>query len=132
MRKEGLQYRSLANRGEIQDGNATVTMVLDGDLPMVGHGKVDLVTQKLDLQILVAPTKTTNTVIRKIPVLGHILGGTLVQVPVRVTGTFEDSKVSLLEPAAVAKNLLGIAERTFLLPVELIRPVLPGERKVDQ
>jgi hypothetical protein len=132
MRKEGLQYRSLANRGDIQDGNATVTMALDGDLPMVGHGKVDLVTQELDLQILVAPTKTTNTVIRKIPVLGHILGGTLVQVPVRVTGTFEDSKVSLLEPAAVAKNLLGIAERTFLLPVELIRPVLPGERKVDQ
>ena len=132
MRKEGLQYRSFANRGEIEDGNATITAVLDGDLPMVGHGKVDLVTQEFDLQFLVAPTKTTNTVIRKIPVLGYILGGTLVQVPVRVTGTYEAPKVSLLEPAAVARNLLGIAERTFLLPVELIRPVLPGERKVDQ
>jgi len=132
MRKEGLQYRSFTNRGEIQDGNAMITAVLDGDLPMVGQGKVDLATQEFDLQILVAPTKTTNAVIRKIPVLGYILGGTLVQVPVRVTGTFEDPQVSLLEPAAVARNLLGIAERTFLLPVELIRPVLPGERKVDQ
>lgn len=132
MGKEGLQYRSFTTLGEIRDGNATITAVLDGTVSMVGQGRVDLATQTYDLQILVTPTETMNAVIREIPVLGYILGGTLVQVPVRVTGTVEDPKVSLLEPAAVAENLLGIAERTFLLPVKLIRPVLPGEKNADQ
>jgi hypothetical protein len=99
---------------------------------VVGQGRIDLVTQELDFQALVAPFKTLNWVIEKIPLLGYILGGTLVEVPVKVSGTTADPKVSLLEPASVGKNLLGIAERIFLLPVELIRPILPGEKSVDR
>ena len=132
MSKEGLRYRSYTDTVEIRDGNATITPVFRGTLDMVGQGQIDLAAQEYDLQFLVAPTTTINAVIRKIPVLGYILGGTLVQVPVRVTGTFEDPTVSLLEPAAVARNLLGIAERTFLLPVELFRPALPGEENPDR
>jgi len=132
MGEKGLQYLSLSVQGDLEDGKATVTSVLDGTVDMVGHGTLDLVARKYDLQILVAPTTTMNVVIRKIPVLGHILGGTLIQIPVGVTGTFDDPKVSLLEPAAVGKNLLGIVERTFLLPVELIRPVLPGEKNMER
>jgi len=132
--KDGLEYTTLSTRAEIRDGNATITeSVLDGSsLDMVGQGRVDLATRELDLQMLAAPFTTLNYVIGKIPLLGRILGGTLVEVPVKVSGSAEDPKVSLLEPAAVGKNLLGIVERTFLLPVELIRPILPGEEKVDR
>jgi hypothetical protein len=132
MGKEGLAYRSFSYRDEIEDGKATVTAVLNSTVDMVGIGTLDLVAREYDLQILVAPTTTMNAVIRNIPVLGYILGGTLIQIPVGVTGPFESPKVSLLEPEAVGKNLLGIFERTFLLPVELIRPALPGEKNVDR
>ena len=86
----------------------------------------------MDFQALVSPFTNVDYLIRKIPLLGYILGGTLVEVPVKVSGNTGDPKVSLLEPAAVGKNLLGIVERTFLLPAELIRPLLPGEKNVDQ
>jgi hypothetical protein len=132
MGKEGLPYRSFSHRVEIEDGKATGTGVLDSTVDMIGYGTLDLVDRKYDLQVLVTPTTTMNAIIRNIPVLGYILGGTLIQIPVGVTGTFEDPKVSLLEPAAVGKNLLGIVERTFLLPVKLIRPVLPGEESRDR
>ena len=132
MGREGLPYRSFSHRVEIEDGKATGTAVLDSTVDMIGYGTLDLVARKYDLQILVAPTTTTNWVIRHIPVLGYILGGTLIQIPVGVTGPFEDPKVSLLEPAAVGKNLLGIVQRTLLLPVKLIRPVLPGEESGER
>ena len=62
----------------------------------------------------------------KIPVLGYILGGTLVSIPVAVRGDFDDPKVTPLEPAAVGKGLLGIVERTFKAPAHIISPILPG------
>jgi hypothetical protein len=134
MRKEGLQYLSLSIRGDIKDGNATITeYVLDGTtVDIVGQGRIDLVTRECDLQMLAAPFQTVNYVIGKIPLLRHILGGTLVEVPVKVSGTTADPKVSLLNPSEVGKNLVGIVERTFKLPVELIRPVLPGRKSADR
>jgi hypothetical protein len=134
MWKEGLEYLSLSIRGEIRDGNAEITeYVLDGaTVDVVGRGRIDLATRECDLQILAAPFKTVNSVIAKIPLLGRILGGTLVQVPVKVSGTTADPKVSLLNPAEVGKNLVGIVERTFLLPVELILPALPGEESENR
>ena len=134
MRNEGLRYLSMSTRGEFQDGNITITeYVIDGtSMDVVGQGRIDLATRELDLQALVAPLTTVNSVISKIPLLGYILGEKLVEVPVKVSGTTADPEVSLLEPASVGKNLLGIVERIFLLPVELIRPILPGEKSVDR
>ena len=96
MSTEGLAYISFSTRGKIQDGIGTITeYVFDGTtVDVVAHGRIDLVTRELDLQMRVAPFKTMNWVIAKIPLLGRILG-TLVHVPVQVSGTTEDPKVSL-------------------------------------
>ena len=96
MRTEGLAYISLSTRGEIQDGIQTITeYVLDGPtVDVVMHGRIDLVTRELDLRMRVAPFKTLNWVVAKIPLLGRILG-TLVHVPVQVSGTTAAPKISL-------------------------------------
>ncbi|MGW8284979.1 MAG: YhdP family protein [Candidatus Deferrimicrobiaceae bacterium] len=132
--KEGLEYNSLSVRGDLREGNLTISeYVLDGtEVDVVGQGRIDLATQELDSQALVSPFTNVDYLIRKIPLLGYILGGTLVAVPVKVSGSTVDPKVSLLEPAAVGKSLLGIVERTFLLPAELIRPLLPGDKSEDR
>ncbi len=129
-REEGIDYNTFSIRAEKGEGSVvSLESIFKGStIEMVGSGGIDLSAGECDIQILVAPTTRINTVIRKIPVLGYILGGTLVQVPVRVSGAVEDPRVSLLEPAAVGRNLLGIAERTFLLPVKLFQPALPGEK----
>jgi uncharacterized protein YhdP len=127
--KTGFSYRTFAIRGEMRDGKfllGEATM----DAPSMGiaaTGEVDLIKREADLKVLVSPFGTVDAVVRKIPVLGYILGGTLVSIPVAVRGDLDDPKVTPLDPAAVGKGLLGIVERTFKAPAHIISPILPGE-----
>jgi hypothetical protein len=70
----------------------------------------------------VAPLKTVDSVVKKIPIVGGILGGTLVSIPVRATGDLTDPKVSALSASGVGSELLGIMKRAFKLPFKVIEP----------
>ncbi len=81
--KEGSLFRTLAVRGEAKDGKflfGELTM----DAPSMGlaaTGEVDFIRREEDLQVLVSPFGTVDAVVRKIPILGYILGGTLRRSP---------------------------------------------------
>jgi hypothetical protein len=83
----------------------------------------------LDITFLVAPFTTTDSVIKKIPVLRDILGGSLVTIPVRVKGPFAKLEVETIPPEAVAEGLAGMMKRTLQLPFKIIEPVIPGTKK---
>lgn len=126
--KEGLPYRTLVARGEAKDGKFLLEeLTLDAQsMGIAATGEVDFLRREEDLEVLVSPFGTVNAVLRKIPVLGYILGGTLVSIPIAVRGDIDDPKVTPLDPAAVGKGLLGIVERTFKAPGHVISPILPG------
>jgi uncharacterized protein YhdP len=130
-REKGFAYRNLSVRGELMDGKFTLKeAVLDApSMEVFATGEVNLLTREADLKVLVAPFRTVDAVVRKIPVLGYILGGTLISVPVRITGDIRDPKVTTMEAAHVGSSLLGIAERTLKTPVHLFSPILPGKEK---
>jgi hypothetical protein len=67
-------------------------------------------------------------IVGKIPVVGHILGGSLVSIPVKIKGKLSDPEVTFLSPAAVGSAFFGIIERTIKLPITIIEPVLPGKK----
>jgi hypothetical protein len=67
-------------------------------------------------------------IVNKIPVLGHILGGNIVSVPVKIKGDMYDPQVTFLSPSAIGSAFLGIMERTIKLPVTIIEPILPGKK----
>jgi len=122
--KEGFPYRTLAVRGEVNDGKFLLGE-LTVDAPSMGiaaTGEVDFIRREEDLKVLVSPFGTVDAVVRKIPVVGYILGGTLVTIPVAVRGDINDPKVTPLEPAAVGEELLGIVGRTLKAPVHIISP----------
>jgi len=100
--------------------------VIDGKSMEIGcEGEVDLLRDQLDLRVLVAPLKTVDFIIKHIPGLNYVLGGTLVSIPVRVSGRLADPTITPLSPSAVGEGLLGIMERALTLPVKIIEPVLP-------
>jgi len=66
--------------------------------------------------------------VRKIPVLGYILGGNLVSIPVRISGNMKDPQVTFLSPSAIGSEVLGIAKRTLKLPITLAEPVFLREK----
>jgi hypothetical protein len=126
--KEGFPYRTLAVRGEAKEGKFLLEE-LTMDAPSMGiaaTGEVDFIRREEDLKVLVSPFGTVDAVVRNIPILGYILGGTLVSIPVAVRGDIDDPKVTPLDPAGVGEGLLGIVERTFKAPAHIISPILPG------
>ena len=72
--------------------------------------------------MLVAPFSRIDQLVRNVPLLGYIIGGTLTSVPVGVSGDIRDPVVVPLGPRAVTSHLLGIFERTLKLPGKLITP----------
>jgi hypothetical protein len=124
---EGLAYRSLAIKGEVKNGKFVVTeAVLDAtSMEIVGRGNIDLVTKEADLLVLVAPFRTVDSALNKIPVVRNLFGGSLISIPVKVTGDLDDPKVKIFPISAVDSGILDILKNAVKLPVKLIEPVIP-------
>ncbi|MFB0508555.1 MAG: AsmA-like C-terminal domain-containing protein [Thermodesulfobacteriota bacterium] len=124
--KEGFAYDSVKATGNLHDGKLTVKEgILDGpSMKIVWQGNIDLTTKKMDLTVLVAPLKTADRIIGKIPWVGEILGGTLISIPIGVTGDIRDPTVMPLSPSAVGSEIVGIMKRILRLPIKFI-PLTP-------
>jgi hypothetical protein len=90
------------------------------------EGDIDLVENKMNLLILVAPFKTVDRIVEILPLIGGVLGGKLISIPFRAKGDLDDPTVYALPPTAVGSGILGILERTLKLPITIIQPVLSG------
>ncbi|MGE5238103.1 MAG: AsmA-like C-terminal domain-containing protein [Chloroflexota bacterium] len=125
--QKGLRYNSLSGHGKIKDGRLTwQEVVVDGPtIHITGQGNIDLVDRSLNLTALVAPFKTTDSIIRHIPIIGYVLGHGLVVVPVAINGSFDDPRVQIISASAVGTELTGIMKRTLLLPFHLIDALAP-------
>jgi hypothetical protein len=131
MGKEGFAYNAMHAKADLLNGRLVIKeAVIDGKSMEIGcEGEVDLLRDQVDLRVLVAPLKTVDFIIKHIPGVNYILGGTLVSIPVRVSGRLADPTITPLSPSAVGEGLLGIMERALTLPVKIIEPVLPETTK---
>jgi hypothetical protein len=130
LKGKGFAYNSMTANGIFEDGKLIISDT-SIDSPSMGiaiEGDIDLIENKLDLVVLVAPFKTVDRIVKIIPLVGNILGGTLISIPFRAKGDLADPDVIPLSPTAVGSGLLGILERTLKLPITIIQPVLPGSK----
>jgi hypothetical protein len=98
-------------------------------IDLVAEGKIDIAEKKKELVVLVAPFSTINGIIRHIPLVGKIMGGRLISIPVKVSGNLEDPDVTFLAPSAVGTRIIDIIENIGGLPVEFISPALPDKKE---
>jgi hypothetical protein len=127
MKIEGLPYKLFTVIGSFQDGKLIIKeATLDGHtLKLAAQGEADLGEGSVNLTVLVAPLRTVDRIINLIPLVRYILAGTLLSVPVKVSGNLKDPKVTPLSPSAIGSELLGIMTRTLKLPLHIIQPLLP-------
>ena len=125
----GLNYNSIIIKGDFRNGNFVLQeAIIDGTtMQLVGQGEIDISNNRIDLTVLVAPFKTVDYLVSKIPLVGYVLKGTLISIPLRITGRLDDPSIIILSPTAVGKGVLGIMSRTLLLPVKIIEPIIPKE-----
>ncbi len=129
-RKNGIPYDVFGLRGDLESGTFRVSegVVKSRIMNLAANGSIDLVNDQLDITVLMAPFKTIDRVVKKIPLLGDILGGTLVTVPLRIQGPFKRPKVTPLPPSAIGEGLLGIMRRTLEVPFQVVDDITPGKR----
>jgi hypothetical protein len=71
-------------------------------------------------------------VISRLPLISSILGGSLLAIPVRVTGSLERPDVTYLSPADVGTELLDLPLRILGMPIGAMRLFTPGGDSSDQ
>ncbi len=125
LRKNDLKYKSLAAKLALKDGRLRIEegVLKSNAVNIVGNGDYGLESKKLDLVLLVSPLTTVDWIVERIPLVGHILQGTLVAIPVGVQGPAVDPAVVPLSPAAVGSRLGGILERTIKTPFRILSPL---------
>jgi hypothetical protein len=130
----GFPYHSMAVRGDIHKGIFTLEKAYIGgeSLDIIAEGEIDLGKQQLDIVVLVAPFSGINWVIRHTPLLGKVMSGTLISIPVRVSGDLANPDVVFLSPTAVGSRILRLLENIVKLPVDIISPILPKEKEREQ
>ncbi len=131
---KGVEYNRTRISAEFSNGELIIhSWTLDGPSLWLGaRGKIDLVEETLELFIVVSPFKTFDRIIRSIPLLGYVLGGRLVAIPVQASGAMADPDVVPMHPAAVGESLLDMVGRALLLPVRIIQPLIPDlDQSVD-
>lgn len=124
---EGFAYNSFILNGPIRSGQFYVEQgYLDGaSMGIAWEGQCDLANKTVDLVVLVAPFKTVDSILKNIPLVNKWFQGTLVSIPIKVTGPIDNPNVVPLPPSEVGKGILGFVERTLKLPLTIIQPLLP-------
>lgn len=122
---EGFPYRALNVSGHFENGRFIVEegSFQSDALGLAANGWISTTDYSSRLTVLVAPFGRLDGLVRKIPLLGYIVGGTFTSVPVEVSGDIRDPLVVPLGPRAVTSEVLGIFERTLKLPAKLITPL---------
>ncbi len=128
---KGFPYHVMTIIGDIRDGKLKLdhAYIAGSSVDIIAEGNVDFARKKMDLVVLVAPFSTINWIIRHIPLVGKIMGGTLISIPVKVEGDLTNPDVTFLAPSAVGTRILDILENILELPVEIISPILPKKKE---
>jgi len=127
-------YTTIELQGEFKEGKLLVKKLsMDGEtLDVLGQGEIDLVQKTVDIELLAAPFKTVDTVVKNIPGVNYLMAGSLVAIPVSIKGPLEDPNVQVLSASSIGSSLLRLGERTIKSPLKLIETFTPkgeGQQK---
>ena len=121
--EDGYGYSTASARVQIGGGKLQFKeILLDGNaLKITGQGAIFLDTHEADITLLAAPLKTIDRIVNKVPIINYIAGGSLISIPLRLSGPLNDIKVTPLSPSAVGKGVLNIMKRTLKAPFKLVQ-----------
>jgi hypothetical protein len=134
LRRSDFRYKSMTSKLSFQDGIMRIEegVLKSNAVNIVGSGDYGLTEKKINLVLLVSPLTTVDWIVERIPLVGNILQGTLVAIPVGVKGPVADPRVVPLSPTAVGSRLGGILKRTLRTPFRILSPLLKEKPSKDQ
>src|SRR5882672_569195 len=123
----GFPYLSIAATGRFDRGRFVVdeSAFRSNSVGFAARGSISLSDKgskpyDSELTVLVAPLSRLDSLVRALPLVGYIVGGTLTSWPVRVTEDIRDPKVEAVSPSAITSEFVGMFQRTLKLPERLL------------
>ena len=132
--RESFPFRLIRSRGRVE-GTTLVNdeLIIQSSLfTITGNGRIDVERKEIDAKGLVSVLMPGDSIIKRIPIVGSIFGGSIVGIPVRITGSLEHPDVTYLSPADVGAELVNIPMRILGLPLEAIRLFTPSFREPEK
>ncbi len=120
-------FRSVINSNILKIEKAAV---FGNGLNLFCTGTVDLTKKSMNLVVIVAPLKTVDAIVTRIPILGAGLGGehsSFITIPVGVTGSFDNPVVKALP----VKTVTDMLKKLIMSPIEAPLRLL-GSRGADK
>ncbi len=126
----GFPFSQMDIKGNIKDNNLIIdhAIIKGKGLNLFASGKIDLDDMDADMIVLVAPLKTIDTIVSKVPLIGKALGGkdaVIVAFPVKIKGQIKDPEVTVLSPDAVGGAMINLVKNTLMLPFRILSPIFP-------
>ena len=127
---EGFPFRQLRANGHLEKGRFVLDDAVfhSNAVGMGANGWISLTDYQCGLTVLVAPLALLDEAVRKLPILGYVVGGTFTSLPVGVSGDIRDPWVVPLGPGAITSDLMGVLGRTLSLPGKLAPSAPPPRR----
>lgn len=127
----GFAYKTMTVQGRFRNGKLTIdNYYMDGEtLDLLGKGEINLDKRTVNMQLLAAPFQTVDSIVKHVPGVNYLLAGSLVSIPVSVSGDLTDPRVRVLSTSAVNSSLLDLAKRTRKSPVKLLDALNPWSKK---
>ncbi len=134
MAATGFKYTIITMEGQFTKGKLLLDkLFVDGEtLDILGYGEIDLAKETIDLELLAAPFKTVDTIIKYIPGINYLMGGNLVVIPVNVTGTLANPRVRIMSPSSVSKGLLNLGTRVLKLPYNALKSMVTEGKNTEK
>jgi hypothetical protein len=125
--REGVAYDSIVLKGAMAHRVLGISqfIVVSPVANVTGRGSLNFDDQTIDSDYLVTPFPNADSVVKNIPILGDILGKSLVTIPVRVRGPLKDPTVTPLPPGQVSNDLVKMMDRILTLPFKIMSPLIP-------
>jgi len=93
-------------------------------LNLFAKGDMNMDDLHADITLLIAPLKSIDSLISKVPIIGEpIIGedGSIVTIPVAIKGPLDDPKITALHPEAVGDAVWGLVKDTMMLPFNILK-----------
>jgi hypothetical protein len=132
----GFSYSSLEFMGNIENDRVLLekNVIKGTGVNIFTRGSIALKDMNGDLVMIIAPFKTIDAILTKIPYIGRVLGGktgSIVGIPVAVKGPLKDPQVNILPASAIGTGILELVTDTIKLPFRIIEPILPTNHSND-
>ncbi|MGZ8484443.1 MAG: hypothetical protein ACXWZQ_11115 [Candidatus Binatia bacterium] len=134
LNREAYPYRLISAKGTVAGQNIFAKEIIVEASPyaIAAQANADLEQKTIDAKGLVTVLLPADKIIKNIPLVGSIVSGSMVGIPVEVTGGFEQPQVSYSSLAALGAEIVNVPLRILGLPLGMLQIFTPRAPEVNK